>query len=271
MLFGGLIGLFILALLLYNRYRIKNKSNIELAEKNQIIEQERERAEVLLLNILPEETAAELKAKGKARAKRYDSVTVMFTDFQAFTKVAEQMEPEELVTELDECFRAFDQIIEKHGLEKIKTIGDAYMCAGGLPKVNTSHPYDMVQAAIEIQAFMGDYRSQRSAQKRPAFETRIGIHSGAVVAGIVGSKKFAYDIWGDTVNLAARMESNSEPGRINISRATYEVVKDRFECSYRGKISVKNMGEVDMFFVENSKKGTYLSKDFTIMDSTIHS
>ncbi len=267
-LFGGIIGLLLLALLLYNRYRLKHRSNLELEGKNQIIEQERERAEALLLNILPEETAAELKTHGKARAKRYEAVTVMFTDFEAFTKVAEQMEPEELVAELDECFRAFDQIIGRYGLEKIKTIGDSYMCAGGLPQPNDSHPENMIRAAMEIQQFMHNYQQQRNSVQRPSFRCRIGIHTGPVVAGIVGSKKFAYDIWGDTVNLAARMESGGVPGRINISKSTYELVKETFACSHRGKISVKNMGEVDMFFVEKPRTNTDLSQKVTIIDSS---
>jgi class 3 adenylate cyclase len=247
---GGAAGLILLAFLLYNRYRLKNKANRELAEKNQIIEAERQRSDSLLLNILPEATAEELKTHGKAKAQRYESATVLFTDFKSFTQIAEHMEPEDLVAELDECFREFDRITEKHGVEKIKTIGDAYMCAGGLPRVNQSHPLDVVLVAIEMISFMEYYAARRRARGLPVFEVRIGIHTGPVVAGIVGSRKFAYDIWGDTVNLASRMESSGEPGRINISAATYEHVKDQFRCISRGKVQAKNKGEVEMFFVE---------------------
>ena len=249
-LLGGALGLFVVALLLYNRYRIKHKANINLEEKNKIIEAERERSESLLLNILPEETAKELKQHGKAKARKYESVTVLFTDIQSFTKIAEQMAPEMVVHQLDTCFRAFDKITEKYGIEKIKTIGDAYMCAGGLPLPNITHPKDVVQAALEMQRFMHTFNKQKQLEGIPPFEIRIGIHTGPVVAGIVGDKKFAYDIWGDTVNLAARMESGGQPGKVNISRATYQLVKDDFYCIPRGKIEVKNKGEVFMYFAE---------------------
>ncbi|MEM1319153.1 MAG: adenylate/guanylate cyclase domain-containing protein [Bacteroidota bacterium] len=262
-LFLGLLGLLVLAVLLYNRYRLKNKANQELASKNQIIEQERQRSEELLLNILPATTAQELKQRGKAAAQRYDSVTVLFTDFKSFTQTTEQLAPEALVEALDQCFRAFDEITSRHGIEKIKTIGDAYMCAGGLPVANTTHAADATQAALEMLAFMSNFNEQRRTQQLPSLETRIGLHSGPVIAGIVGSKKFAYDIWGDTVNTAARMESSGVPGRINISQTTYELIKDQFCCSHRGKIEAKNKGKIDMYFVEHqynelpSRKGVY--------------
>ncbi|MEO1513619.1 MAG: adenylate/guanylate cyclase domain-containing protein [Bacteroidota bacterium] len=251
-LIGGTLGLLLLALLLYNRYRIKNRAAQILEEKNKIIEQERQRSEDLLLNILPADTARELKRHGQAPAKKYDSVTVLFTDFKDFTRIASSLPPEVLVAELDECFRAFDDITTRHGIEKIKTIGDSYMCASGLPQKSDDHPYRMVQAAIEMQQFMADLQIRQKQEGRPIFQSRIGIHTGPVVAGIVGSKKFAYDIWGDTVNLAARMESNGEVDRINISQSTYEEVKDAFECLYRGKIEVKNKGEIDMYFVQGA-------------------
>jgi adenylate cyclase len=244
-LFGGAAGLTILLVLLYNRNRIKTKANRELEEKNTIIQKERKRSDDLLLNILPEKTAEELKSKGKAQARKYEEVTVLFSDFKSFTTIAEKMNPEDLVDELDECFRAFDEITARHGVEKIKTIGDAYMCVGGLPEPNESHANDVVAAAIEMQNWL----SARRKDKPDGFEMRIGIHTGPVVAGIVGSRKFAYDIWGDTVNLAARMEQNSEPGKINISKDTFEKVKDRYTCTYRGKVTAKNKGEVDMYFV----------------------
>ena len=249
-LFGGTFGLLLLAFLLYNRYRLKNRANRELAQKNQIIEIERERSENLLLNILPEATASELKIHGKAQAKQYESVTVLFTDFKSFTQIAEKLPPEELVAELDECFREFDRITGLHGVEKIKTIGDAYMCAGGLPLPNVTHPVDVVSLALDMLSFMEKHAEKRRAKGLPVFEIRIGIHTGPVVAGIVGSRKFAYDIWGDTVNLASRMESSGQPGKINISGRTYDLIKDHFHCSPRGKVQAKNKGELDMYFVE---------------------
>jgi class 3 adenylate cyclase len=174
----------------------------------------------------------------------------MFTDFKGFTRISEKLTPAELVTEIDTCFKAFDTIITKYNIEKIKTIGDSYMCVGGLPKANSTHAKDVVQAALEIQAFMNNHLAERLASGKEPFEMRIGIHSGSVVAGIVGLKKFAYDIWGDTVNIASRMESSGIEGKINISGATYEHVKNEFTCVYRGKIDAKNKGEIDMYFVE---------------------
>jgi len=249
-LIGGSILLLLLAGLLYNRYRTKHKTNLELEEKNKIIDKERLRSEELLLNILPSETAKKLKEDGKAPAQHYESVSVLFTDIQSFTQIAEQLSATDLVETLDTCFRAFDEITTKHNIEKIKTIGDAYMCAGGLPSPNNTHPKDVLNAALEMQDFMKSFNKKQENRDLPPFRIRIGIHTGPVIAGIVGNKKFAYDIWGDTVNLAARMESGGEPGKVNISRSTYELVKDDFKCIPRGKISVKNKGEVEMFFAE---------------------
>jgi adenylate cyclase len=214
------------------------------------ISKARKRSDELLLNILPEEVAEELKAKGSADAKQFDAVTVMFTDFKGFTQISEKLTPSELVAEIDACFKAFDNIITKYNIEKIKTIGDAYMCAGGLPVSNTTHAVDVVNAAKEIQQFMQKHLQQRKNVNKEPFEIRIGIHTGPVVAGIVGVKKFAYDIWGDTVNIASRMESSGEAGKVNISGSTYELVKENYNCIYRGKIQAKNKGEIDMYFVE---------------------
>jgi len=203
---------------------------------------ERRKSEKLLLNILPAETARELKRNGKATARHYESVTVMFTDFKGFTTIAEKLSAEELVSELDFLFKKFDEIISKYPIEKIKTIGDAYMCASGLPTPNTNHAENIVKAGIEIQTWMKEQNNKWSL--------RMGIHSGPVTAGVVGDKKFAYDIWGDTVNTASRMESSGEAGKINISGSTHEHVKDKFTCIHRGKISAKNKGEIEMYFVE---------------------
>ncbi|MFN4253831.1 MAG: adenylate/guanylate cyclase domain-containing protein [Saprospiraceae bacterium] len=249
-LIGGAIALALLALLLYNRNRLRAKANRDLAAKNEAIERERQRADDLLTNILPAATAAELKQHNHVQPVRYESVTVMFTDFKSFTTIAEGLSPEALVAELDECFRMFDAVIERHGIEKIKTIGDAYMCAGGLPIPNDTHAFDVVSAALELQASLAAHAAQKRAAGLPFFEMRIGVHTGPVVAGVVGAKKFAYDIWGDTVNTAARMETGSEPGRVNISETTYELVKHRFRCTFRGRMPAKNKGEIAMYFVE---------------------
>ncbi|MFI5135602.1 MAG: adenylate/guanylate cyclase domain-containing protein, partial [Chitinophagales bacterium] len=214
------------------------------------ISKARKRSDELLLNILPEETAEELKATGSAEAKSFDEVTVMFTDFKNFTQASEKMNAKELVSEINLLFSEFDKIISKHNIEKIKTIGDSYMCAGGLPVANKTNATDVVDAALEIQHFMNQLKELREKENKHSFEIRIGIHTGSVVAGIVGIKKFAYDIWGDTVNIASRMESSGEAGKVNISGTTYELVKDKFICIQRGKIQAKNKGEIDMYFVE---------------------
>ncbi|MDZ4668765.1 MAG: adenylate/guanylate cyclase domain-containing protein, partial [bacterium] len=203
---------------------------------------EKMKSDALLLNILPEETANELKETGSAVAKSYHNVTVIFTDFVNFTGISETMSPTELVAEIHKYFTAFDAIIESNGLEKIKTIGDAYLAVCGLPVETKDHAHKVTKAAKEICDYMQSIQGN--------FQIRIGLNSGPVVAGIVGVKKFAYDIWGDTVNTASRIESNSEAGRINISGATYELIKNDFACTHRGKISAKNKGEIDMYFVD---------------------
>ncbi|MFA6260588.1 MAG: adenylate/guanylate cyclase domain-containing protein [Bacteroidia bacterium] len=225
------------------------KEEIELQKK--IIEDEKIKSDSLLLNILPDEIAEELKLTGEAKARRYNEVTVLFSDFKDFTSISENCSAEDLVHELNECFSAFDDIIEKFDLEKIKTIGDAYMCAGGLPVPDKFSTHRVVLAAVEMQ----QYLDKRKAEKPDSllFQLRIGIHTGPVIAGVVGKKKFAYDIWGDTVNIAARMESSGEPGRINISSSTYELIKNHFECQARGKVVAKGKGELDMFFVVKEK------------------
>ncbi|HNM27425.1 MAG TPA: adenylate/guanylate cyclase domain-containing protein, partial [Saprospiraceae bacterium] len=217
---------------------------------NTLIEQERLRADNLLYNILPAQTAEELKTNNAVQPVRYESVTVMFTDFEGFTKIAEHLPPEELIGELNECFLLFDAIVARYGLEKIKTIGDAYMCAGGLPSPNDTHPVDVVSAALDMQAELARHMSTRKAEGRPVFAMRVGIHTGPVVAGVVGSHKFAYDIWGDTVNTAARLEEEGVTGKVNISDTTCQLVRHRFACSYRGELEAKNKGKIKMWFVE---------------------
>ena len=240
----GLVLLFFIALLIFRNYRIKVKTNHKLDQQKAEIEQ-------LVLNILPSEIANELKLNGQATPRNYESVSVMFTDFKDFTVHADKLAPQELVKELNTCFMAFDDIIEKYKLEKIKTIGDSYMCAGGIPTPDEKHAENIVNASLEVQQFIMQNNKRRLAQGLEPWDLRIGIHTGPVLAGVVGKKKYAYDIWGSTVNIASRMESNGVPGQVNISASVYELIKDSFTCSYRGKIYAKNVGEVDMYFVEN--------------------
>ena len=242
----ALVLIFLLAIGLYRRNTFIKRTNI-------IIQEEKNRSENLLLNILPVETALELKQSGKVLAKRFESVTVLFTDFKGFTHYAENLSPEKLVETVDFYFSKFDEIIEKYGLEKIKTVGDSYMCAGGLPFPIEDHAYKMVLAAFEIAEFVNDCK-KLSIENEIRFDIRIGINTGPVVAGVVGTKKFAYDIWGDTVNIASRMESNSTPGKINVSENTYMLIKDLIDCEYRGEIDVKNRGKMKMYFINNIKE-----------------
>lgn len=227
--------------------KLLQQSNLVLSQTLGELKTEKQKSDDLLLNILPEEVADELKEKGTTTAKQFDNVTVLFTDFVNFTRAGETMNPQQLVDELHTCFKAFDEISGKYNIEKIKTVGDAYLAAAGLPTPDPRHAENVVQAAIEIAGFMQE-RSISTNGK--TFEIRIGIHSGPVVAGIVGVKKFAYDIWGDTVNTAARMEQSSEPGKINISQTTYDLVKDHFQLHYRGEIGAKGKGQLKMYFVE---------------------
>ncbi|MFZ4520547.1 MAG: adenylate/guanylate cyclase domain-containing protein [Bacteroidales bacterium] len=242
MMAGGVVFLIVVSLLVFRNYWNQRRLNkmLDIAKK---------KSDDLLLNILPQETAEELKSTGKAKAKRFEEVTVMFTDFKDFTQASERMSAEMLVEEINVYFSEFDNIITRHNIEKIKIIGDSYMCAGGLPVANETHACDVVAAALEFQDFMTVRKKEKSAKGETFFELRIGIHTGPVVAGIVGHKKFAYDIWGDTVNTASRMENSGETNKVNISGETYEKVKEQFQCTYRGKVSAKHKGEIDMYFV----------------------
>lgn len=250
-----LIGLLIVVV--KARERSLRETQRELEEKVQErtvdLAREKELTEKLLLNILPKETADELQKRGKATARHYNQVSVLFTDFKGFTRFAESTRPEDLVQELDRCFIAFDDIIEKYHLEKIKTIGDAYMCAGGVPVRNSSNAIAIMLAALEIKDFMKKLQVEKQANNERFWEIRIGINTGPLTAGVVGKKKFAYDIWGDTVNTASRMESCSEPGKVNVSASTYELIKQYFDCTHRGRIDAKGKGLVEMYFVNGIK------------------
>jgi class 3 adenylate cyclase/Tfp pilus assembly protein PilF len=238
-----LILVFFLAMGLYRR-------NIFIKKTKNIIEEEKNRSDKLLLNILPEETAIELKQRGKVQAKKFESVSIMFTDFKGFTHYADNLAPEKLVEAVDYYFSKFDEIIDKYGLEKIKTIGDAYMCAGGLPFPSQDHATKTVLAALEMIEFVKRAKTL-NPEKQTRFDIRIGINTGPVVAGVVGTKKFAYDIWGDAVNMASRMESNSQSGKVNVTENTFALIKDSFDCESRGEIEVKNKGMMKMYFVSN--------------------
>ena len=239
--------------LMYRRYLENQKQKKQLQEKNRQIQDEQQRSDELLLNILPAAIAEELKMGGKAKARRYDQASVLFVDFKSFTKISEQLTPEELVAELDHYFKAFDFITGQYKLEKIKTIGDAYMVASGLSDRITS-PLNIVRAAVEMQEFLSDMKYEKNLQKKPIFEARMGIHTGPVVAGVVGVKKFAYDIWGDTVNIAARVQEACEPNEINITEAVYNEIRYSFTCQYRGKLPAKNKGDIDMYYVGKASK-----------------
>ena len=229
--------------------KVRERTN-EIEHQKQIIEAGKAQSDKLLLNILPSEIAEELKRFGRSYARKHDEVSVMFADIVGFTGIAETLSAEMLVTQLDEIFRAFDNIIEKYDLEKIKTIGDAYMCACGLPNENPENAKRAVQAGLDMQQFIKGFGQSLKIQNLPDIQIRVGIHTGPLVAGVVGNRKFAYDIWGDTVNLASQMEQHGEPGKINISGNTHSLVKDKFACTYRGKVPAKSKGEVDMYFVE---------------------
>lgn len=229
--------------------KLLQENNLTLSNTLGELKAEKQKSDDLLLNILPEEVADELKAKGTTTAKQFDNVTVLFTDFVNFTRAGEQMDPQQLVDELDACFKAFDEITGRYNIEKIKTVGDAYLATAGLPTADPHHAENVVRAAIAIARFM---KERMVSSGGNTFDIRIGVHSGPVVAGVVGVKKFAYDIWGDTVNTAARMEQNSEPGKINISETTYELVKDMFSFTSRGQIDVKGKGWLKMYFVDGA-------------------
>ncbi len=232
------------------KLEIKSKESAEQTKKLEIQQAQNQK---LLENILPYEIGEQLKIKGRVDAKNYRMVSILFTDFVGFTKIAESLKPKEIVKELDFFFAKFDEIIQRHYIEKIKTIGDAYMCVGGIPMRNKSNPLDIILTALEMHHFIEAQKKIREKSGLAIWDIRIGVHTGSVVAGVIGTKKFAYDIWGDAVNTASRMESSGEKGKINISGKTYQYIAEYFDCTYRGKISAKNKGNIDMYFVERLK------------------
>ncbi|TWO68703.1 response regulator [Caenimonas sedimenti] len=218
-----------------------------LRSRNALLAASNARVQELLYNILPVEVADELSASGEVKPVRHESASVLFTDFSGFTQTASTMPANRMVAELNDIFAAFDDICDELGVEKIKTIGDAYMAAAGLPKPCDDHAQRCVHAGLRMAAYMA-MRNESAAFK---WDLRIGIHSGPVVSGVVGKRKYAFDIWGDSVNLAARMESAGEVGRVNISAYTYDLVRATFNCEYRGKLDAKGKGLVGMYFADS--------------------
>jgi len=241
-------GLVILSFLFYRMFRKTHASR-------EVIRQEKKKADDLLLNILPTKIAGELLESGKVVAQEFDNVSILFTDIVGFTQASEKLQPQQLIIALNDIYSQFDEIVSRHGIEKIKSIGDAYMAAGGLPVSSGETIKNTVLAGLEIRDYMQKRIEERINAGLSAFEIRIGIHTGPVVAGIIGVRKFQYDIWGDTVNTANRMEQNSEPGRVNISQSTYEAIHlfTDFTFEQRIRISVKGKGDMQMYFVERNQ------------------
>lgn len=249
-LFLALAGLVLLISgFLYYRFSLARSYNKQLEEKNAIIEHEKHRSDELLLNILPEEVANELKTSGKVAAQQYSIATILFADFVNFSQISRTLTPQELIRDLDYCFSKFDAITGIHGVEKIKTIGDAYMVVAGVPAIMENHAEAAVNTAIGFINMLQEWNKERLKKNQLPFNIRVGLHSGPVCAGVVGTKKFVFDVWGDAVNIASRMESSAEPGRINISESTYHLIKNKFKCEPRGAIVTKNMGELKMYYI----------------------
>jgi class 3 adenylate cyclase len=246
-----IIGMILLGVLFIGGgYFRKRKNNKKLQAKNTEIAEEKEKSEKLLLNILPEEVANELKVSGRTTPYSFKEATVMFTDFQGFTLFSEKHTTTEIVGVVDKYFVEFDKITEKYGIEKIKTIGDAYMCVSGIPVENPDHVSNMIKAAREMRDFVKMVEEEQKSKGLSYLRMRIGIHTGPLVAGVVGSNKFAYDVWGDSVNIAARMEESGEVGQVNVSETVYELVKEHFDFEYRGEVKAKNKGMMKMFFLK---------------------
>jgi class 3 adenylate cyclase len=232
-------------------YEVLTQQRRQLEELLATISEEKQKSEALLLNILPEAVASELKEFGSVRTRRFELAGVLFADFCNFTALSQTMSAEGLVSELNECFSNFDRIARAHGVEKLKTIGDGYLCVAGVPEPSPDALVSLAQLGLDIRDFIATRRSERTAAGIPYWDVRVGMHCGPLVAGVVGLHKFAYDIWGDTVNTASRMESAGEPGRVNISSDFRAQLSPTAACTPRGLISVKGKGEIEMFFLDS--------------------
>lgn len=243
--------------LLEERIDIRTKEveeqKAKLIKQKKLVEKELKEDQKLLLNMLPRNVAREIIKTGKAAPKKYRMASVMFVDFKNFTSISENLRPIELVAELDDSFAYFDDVVDKYYVEKIKTSGDAYMCVGGVPERNRTHAVDCVLAAMDFLKYIEEKKVKREGTGKPQWDLRVGIHTGELVAGVIGKKKFLYDVWGDTVNIASRMEGSGEAGKINISEATFNQIKQYFDCEYRGRFPVKNKGKIDMYYVKRIK------------------
>jgi len=234
------------------RKKLEEERN-KVVKQQQLLQVEKDKTEKLLRNVIPESTAEELKKSGKARARGYKTVSVLFTDFVGFTKISDRMKPSELVKKLDVYFTKFDEIIVNNNLEKIKTIGDAYMCAGGVPVRNNTNPIDTCLAALQIQDYILNRKNDAIANSEEYWELRLGINTGEVTAGVIGSERLAFDIWGTTVNQAQRMEMLGKPGKVTITGATFSFIEPYFECTFLGKAQTKSSGMVEMYVVDRVK------------------
>ena len=241
------------------RMRVRSLVASRLME-NQLQDAQQE-SDRLLLNVLPRQVAEKLKEDGRYTPVRYEDASVMFGDFAGFTQIAEKMSPKELIEELEVCFTYFDRVVQRYDLQRIKTIGDGYMCAGGLPEENGTHPLDCVLAGLDMQNFVNHRRDEMHASGREYWHLRLGIHTGPVIAGVIGAERFAYDLWGDTVNVASRLESSGEPGKVNISRDAYERVSEFFVCESRGEVPAKHKGMIEMFFVHRIRPEMSLDEE----------
>ena len=240
----------VLFLIAYSFKRVNLQHEALLNFQRDTLAREKERSDQLLTNILPQEVAEELKISGSSEPRSFKKATVLFADFKDFIPASMHLSPPALIKEVNMYFSAFDEIISKYNLEKIKNTGGTYMCVGGVPVNNETNPQDTVYAALEMQRYVQS-RKEQNDRSPFYFDVRIGIHTGPVIAGVIGKSKFAYDIWGDTVNTASRMESTCEVGQINISQYTYDLVQDLFEVSYRGKVQAKHKGLMDMYYVKS--------------------
>jgi class 3 adenylate cyclase len=235
------------------------RSLLQLQQTKHELQDQREKSERLLGKIFPASIAHDLKEDQRVSARFYNSATILFADFVGFTKLAENMAPKELIEQLDGFFSALDEIAERHGLEMLKTIGDAYMCAGGIPEVSRTHTVDSCLAALEMQHLIARMNRDRAKFRLPLWDLRVGLHTGPVIAGVVGRRKYIYDVWGDAVNVAARMESAGAVGKINVSEQVYQRTKELFEFEPRGSVEAKNKGPLEMYFLLRIKAA--LAKD----------